>query len=69
MELAAMSTKTTFEVTIGVVVEADNIEDALEIAEQSVGDDATVMTIQIADRSLLGPARRREAEIQGKKQS
>ena len=50
-----------FEVTIGVIVSAPSAEDALDVAEQSVGSDATVMTVQIADRSLLGAAKAREA--------
>ncbi len=50
-----------FEVTIGVIVRAESFEEALEIAENSVGADATVMTVQIADRSLLTNARAREA--------
>ena len=58
-----MTEKTTFEITIGVVVEAEDLEEAFEIAEQSVGKDATVMTLQLADRSLLGPARKREAGL------
>jgi ABC-type lipopolysaccharide export system ATPase subunit len=52
-----------YEVTIGVIVTAENVEEALEIAEQSVGDNAAVMTVQIADRSLLTNARKREADI------
>ncbi len=51
---------TQFEVTIGVVITASDVEEALEIAEQSVGDNATVMTLQVADRSLLAPAKARE---------
>jgi hypothetical protein len=52
-----------YEVTIGVIVTAENAEEALEIAEQSVNDSATVMTVQIADRSLLTNARNREATL------
>lgn len=65
-ELKAAAEKRTYEVTIGVIVDAENADDALDIAEHSVGPEATVMTVQLADRLLLGPARARSLLNEGK---